>query len=67
MKDDVLVLFQYAVENNYFDMIRGLYPEVINSYKSDPNIVKYAEEAISMMGIRLNNMRIEQENIRNEF
>ena len=57
MKDDVLELFSYAVENNLWDIQRGLYSEVINSYKSNPEVINYADEAMRLMNIRMNNMR----------
>ncbi len=57
MKDDVLELFMYAVEHNLWDLQRGLYPEVISSYKSNPRVVNYAEEAMRLMKIRMNGMR----------
>lgn len=57
MQDDVLELFEYAVENNLWDLQRGLYSEVINSYKSNPEVINYVDEAMRLMRVRRNNMR----------
>lgn len=57
MKDNVLELFEYAVEHNLWDLQRGLYSEVLSSYKSNPKVINYADEAMRLMNIRMNNMR----------
>ena len=57
MKHDVLELFIYAVEHNLWDLQRGLYPEVISSYKSNPKVINYANEAMRLMNVRMNGMR----------
>ncbi len=57
MKDNVLDLFKYAVENNLWDLIRGLYPEVVQEYREDYTVISYAEEAIRLMNIRMSGMR----------
>ena len=67
MKDELLTMFEYAVENNLWDLIRGLYPEVINSYRSKSEIIRYAEEAMKLMAIRQKHMREEYDNEGNGF
>lgn len=61
MQDDVLELFEYAVENNLWDLLRGLYSEILHEYRSNAQVINYAEEAMRLMSIRMNNMRREVE------
>lgn len=55
MKEELLTMFEYAVENNMWDMAVGLYSEVVKEYKSDADISMYADKKMELINIRRRN------------
>lgn len=62
MNDELLAMFEYAVENNMYDLIRGLYPEVLETYTSDKEVIQLVENALNLMSTRREKMRGRQVN-----